>query len=159
MKKLMDRTEIAKAINFHTMPVVKLDLADSTQYGIKSAPVLIDNGTFRDGRPYYINSRIEAFTDSKKFAFSGECVSLSSSFGYSDLEDMLDYANAPIVKADSDFVLVVIDSNKRNAFPPQIMHTSKTVNAFCTTALRIVDEDNDAEMFISYAQYNGYIKG
>lgn len=50
MKFITERTEIAQTINFHKMPVVKMDLANKTEYGLVSEKVNIDNGTFRDGR-------------------------------------------------------------------------------------------------------------
>ena len=43
MKMLNTKQEIAVAINMHEMPVVRIDLADADEYGIKSQKVLIDN--------------------------------------------------------------------------------------------------------------------
>ena len=46
MKRLTERTEIAKAINFHKYPVVEIDVSKVDEYGIIGTKVLIDNGTF-----------------------------------------------------------------------------------------------------------------
>lgn len=141
MRKLTERTEIAKAINGHTMPVITLDLADATEYGIRSQKVLIDNGKFRDGFPYYIKSEVVAYADEKHFSFSQGCTCLSASFGYSDMEEMLEYRNAPIVKADEDVIIAVIDSKKKLAYNPMILHTSKRIDENCSTPLTFEDKD------------------
>lgn len=74
MKTLETKQEIAIAINMHEMPVVRIDLADADEYGIKSQKVLIDNGKFRrlnptdPDMPYLVRAEIRAFVDEKKLA-------------------------------------------------------------------------------------------
>lgn len=69
MKMLETKQEIAIAINMHEMPVVRIDLADADEYGIKSQKVLIDNGKFRrlnptdPDMPYLVRAEIRAFVD------------------------------------------------------------------------------------------------
>lgn len=76
MKTLETKQEIAIAINMHEMPVVRIDLADADEYGIKSQKVLIDNGKFRrlnptdPDMPYLVRAEIRAFIDEKKFTFA-----------------------------------------------------------------------------------------
>lgn len=41
MKTLETKQEIAIAINMHEMPVVRIDLADADEYGIKSQKALL----------------------------------------------------------------------------------------------------------------------
>lgn len=141
MKVLKERTEIAKAINSHKMPVITIDLADANEYGLKSEKVLIDNGTFKDGFPWYIHSEVNAYRDEGKFKFSQGSVGISASFTYYDIKEMLEYRNAPIVKADEDVIIAIIDSKKNQAYAPIILHTSKKIDAFCSTPLTFVDED------------------
>lgn len=43
---LKNRTDIAQTINGRNMTVVRLDIADVDDYGLKSEPVVIDNGKF-----------------------------------------------------------------------------------------------------------------
>lgn len=147
MRFITERTEIARTINFHEMPVVKMDLAKKTEYGLVSEKVNIDNGTFRDGTPYYIHSDIRIYRDEKKLTFHRGCTCLTDSFGYSDIVEMLETANAPIIKADSDFCLVVIDSEKRTALMPIVLHTGKRINAHCISPLMI--EENDLEAILA----------
>ena len=110
MRTLTERTEIAQAINGHKMPVITIDLADSDEYGLVSQKVLIDNGTYDDGFPYYIRSEVNAYRDEKKFRFKQGPVGISSSFTYYDMREMLEYRNAPIVKPDEDVIVAFIDS-------------------------------------------------
>lgn len=94
MKMLNTPQEIAVAINMHEMPVVRIDLADADEYGIKSQKVLIDNGKFKrlkptdPDMPYLVRAEIRAFVDEKKFTFTSYGCCLSNSFGYYDMEEL-----------------------------------------------------------------------
>lgn len=148
MKVLTKRTEIAKAINGHKMPVITIDLADADEYGLKSQKVLIDNGTFDDGFPFYLHSEIRAYNDETKFKFSQGGTMIKASFNYYDMAEMLEYRNAPIVKKDEDVIIAVIDSNKKVAYNPIVLHTSKRIDAHCSTPLTFVDEDYSTLPFL-----------
>lgn len=123
MRMLNTPQEIAVAINMHQMPVVRLDLADADEYGIKSQKVLIDNGKFKrlkptdPDMPYLVRAEIRAFVDKKKFTLASHGCCLSNTFAYYDMEELLDYANAPIIKRDSDVVLAIVDSRRKIAYP------------------------------------------
>lgn len=137
MKRLTERTEIASAINFRKYPVIKIDIAKRNEYGIEGTKVLIDNGTFRSGEPYYIKATLTAYRDEKTLTFHAGATCLHASFTYSDMEEMLEYSNAPIVKADQDILICLINSETREAYAPVILHTGKEVSAFCTTPLTL----------------------
>lgn len=151
MRILTERTEIAKAINGHTMPVITIDLADADHYGLKSQKVLIDNGKFRDGFPYYIKCEVRAYADEKYFKFSQGGVCLKASFGYYDMEEMLAYRNAPIVKADEDVIIAIIDSKNKVAYKPIVLHTTKRIDANCTTPLEFEDKDYSTTPYLILA--------
>lgn len=99
MKTLETKQEIAIAINMHEMPVVRIDLADADEYGIKSQKVLIDNGKFRrlnptdPDMPYLVRAEIRAFVDEKKFTFASYGCCLSNTFGYHDMEELAEFFN------------------------------------------------------------------
>ena len=59
MKFLETRTEIAKAINFKQYPTIRIDVSETDDYGIVGTHVLIDNGTFRTGEPYYVRATLQ----------------------------------------------------------------------------------------------------
>ena len=140
MKYFTERTEIAKAINGRQSPVVTIDLAQADEYGIVSEPVVIDGGTFSDGFPYMIHAKIRCYADAKKFTFSAGVVGIHSDFGYYDVMEMLEYRNAPVIKADSDVILVIKNSKERHCYIVGL-HTSKKVSKHCTTPLTF--EDNN----------------
>lgn len=150
MRTLTERTEIARAINEHKMPVISIDLADADEYGLVSQKVLIDNGTFDDGFPYYIRSEVRAYRDDRKFKFKQGPVGISASFSYSDMKEMLDYRNAPIVKPDEDVILAFIDSKNGVAYCPIILHTYKYVDPNCTVPL-VFSDDFDTRPFLRLA--------
>lgn len=148
MRIISERTEIATAINGHKMPVIVIDLADSDDYGLKSKPVLIDNGKFKgEDFPYYIKAHVRAYKGDSKFVFSGEVVCVSSDFGYDKMATMLKFRNAPIVKADQDVIISVIDSEHKLAFKPIVLHTSGRIVPFCTQPLSFVDDDYSTAVY------------
>lgn len=154
MRTITERTEIAKAINGHKMPVITIDLADKDDYGLRSQKVLIDNGTFEDGFPYYIRAELRAYADERRFKFSQGVVGISASFTYSDMKEMLDYRNAPIVKPDEDVVIAIIDSKEKMALCPIVLHTSGRIDANCTTPLAFTDTDADTRPYLKLAGFD-----
>ena len=140
MKKLTTRTEIAQAINFKQYPTITIDLSKRDDYGIAGAPVVIDNGKFSSGEPYYIHATLRAYNDEKNLTFSAGSSYLSDSFSYSDMEEILTYANAPVVKPDQEILICLIDSEKRQAYNPLVVRTSKRVNAHCSTPLTLTEK-------------------
>jgi hypothetical protein len=151
MKLITERKAIARTINGHKLPVITIDLADADEYGLKSQKVLIDNGTFRDGFPYYLHTELRAYADERKFKFSQGGTCLKASFGYYDMVEMLEYRNAPIVKADSDVIVCIIDSRTKLAYNPMVLHTTKRIDAHCSTPLEFIDNDYSTEPFLYIA--------
>ena len=98
--------------------------------------------------PYLVRAEIRAFVDEKKFTFASYGCCLSNTFGYHDMEELLDYANAPIIKRDSDVVLAIVDSRRKVAYKPIILHTRNRVDPNCQVPLGFTDEDNDATEYI-----------
>ena len=137
MKRLTERTEIASAINFRKYPVVKIDLSDIDDYGIKGAKVLIDNGFFRSGEPYYVKATLRAYNDEKVLKFHQYAHGLSASFTYHDIEEMLDYSSVPVIKADQDILICPINSVTREAYAPVILHTGKHLDPHSSTPLTL----------------------
>ena len=144
-KFFKERTEIAQAINGRKIPVVKIDIADVDEYGLVSEPVVIDNGVFKSRyglpeMPYMINAEIRVFSDEKKFTIKSYGTSIHSDFGYSDVDEMLKYRNAPVIEKDSDVLIVVVNSRTREAFAPFVLHTTDRINAHCSTPLSFVSD-------------------
>jgi hypothetical protein len=137
MKTLKSRTEIAQAINFRRYPVVEIDVSDRDDYGIRGTKVLIDNGTFHDGTPFLIQAELRSYNDEQVLKFSAGGFGISSSFGYSDIAEMLDYANAPVIHKDEDILIVPINRKTRTAYAPVILHTGNRVSANCMTPLQL----------------------
>lgn len=154
MRTITERAEIAKAINGHTMPVITIDLADADEYGLKSQKVLIDNGTYSDGFPYYIRSELRAYSDERKLKFSHGVVGLSASFTYHDMKEMLEYRNAPVVKPDEDVVIAIINSNDKTAYAPIVLHTGTHIDSNCTVPLVFTDAGEfDTRPFLKLAGF------
>ena len=141
MKLLMNRQDIAKAMNFGKYPVLRIDLADTDDYGLKGCKVRIDNGTFRTGEPYIIKAQLRVYRDAKKLTtFSGGAC-LSASFTYYDYVEMAENAMAPLIHPDEDVVVAVYDSKHNIPLAPFIIHTGKRVSSECISPLEFEDAD------------------
>lgn len=130
MKRLTERTEIAKAINFGKYPVIKIDLADRDEYGVKGTKVNIDFGG-----EYFIHAKIRSYSDTKYLQTSQGATMLSATISYDDYIEMVEYANAPVIKADQEIVIVMVDSENRVVYEPVIIKTGKRIDKFCSTPL------------------------
>lgn len=147
MKVLIERTEIAEAINFGKYPVLSIDLADKDDCGLKGCKIRIDAGTFRDGSPHIIAADLRVFRDSKKLTTSRGCTCLSDSFTYYDLKEMVDNAQAPIIKPGQEVVISVYDSKNNTALCPMIVRVSDRVDKFCSSPIEF-----------EYVDMSGFLK-
>ena len=141
MKRLNKRTEIGKALNFGEYPVLKIDLNDRDEYGLKGCKVRVDCGTFSTGERYLEQAELRVFRDEKKFRVKAYGGCLSASYCYSDLVKDLEYASAPIIAPDQDIVIVIYDSKTRQAWAPYLVHTGPRVNKHCSTPIGIEPVD------------------
>ncbi len=137
MKKIdiMNRTEIAKAINFGEYPVLTIDLADRDEYGLVGCKVRIDNGYFKSGERYFVNATLRVYSDEKYLTLSGENVYLKASYGYSDVKRMLEWANAPVIKPDQEVLIVITDSKNKCAYDAYRIRTGAKVRPNCIEPL------------------------
>lgn len=137
MKYLETRTEIGTAINSKQYPTIRIDVSKTDEYGIVGTHVLIDNGTFSTGEPYYVRATIRAFRDEGylKFKSYGSC--LHARFTYFDMEKILDYANAPVVKPNQEILVCLVDSVKRLVYKPVVLKTGAQVDPSCSTPLTL----------------------
>lgn len=120
MKFLTERTEIAKALNFNTRPVVDIDFANEENLIYMQGELVGFKAKVRvrwtyNGQTLYNKSNLKWFNDEKKIIVGNWGCCLSSSFGYQDLEEMVEYANTPILDKDMEFVLVLRNSKTRLA--------------------------------------------
>lgn len=149
MKYLTGRTEIAKALNFGKYPVIKLDVADK-KYQVELAGEMCGYHNIKVRIPYkdlLLNCTMSWFNDENEITFGSCGTCISSSFGYSDIMEDAEYANAPIIDKDTEFVLIVHNSQTQKACVI-LLKTSDYKNVNCQTALK-VDEKIDLSR-ISY---------
>lgn len=132
MKRLTERTQIAKAINFGKYPVIKIDLADKDEYGVKGTKVNIDFGG-----EYFIHATIRSYNDENYLTTTQGATTLKSSLNYGDYLEMIEYANAPVIKANQEIVIALIDSEKKEVYAPAIIKTGERIDKFCSTPLAL----------------------
>lgn len=132
MKSLNERKEIAQAINFNKYPVIKIDLSEHDEYGLKGTKVNIDFGA-----EYYLHAEIRAFNDTRYLTTTQGATVLSDSMSYSDYMEMVEYANAPVIKPNQEILIFTYDSKKKEIYPPVIIKTSEKIDRLCTTPLEL----------------------
>ena len=140
-KILTERTQMARAINFGKYPVLSIDLANTIEMfkgevcGFRGCPIRVPWDY--QGETYYERCQLKYFKDTKKFYISNSGCCIKNSFGYSDIEEMTEYANAPILDKNQEFVLVIYNSKKRSYFNPIILKTSNYKDIHCSSVLSI----------------------
>ena len=143
MKFLIERQEIAKALNFGKYPVINLDIEDeSKQFTIDDEVLGFSNIEVRiPTRDYTIQAQMKWYNDSKTITFGSSCTCISSSFGYQDVMEDVRYANAPIIDRNEEFILVLHSSKTKNAMV-LMLKTADCKDVNCSSTLR-VDEQID----------------
>jgi hypothetical protein len=131
MRRLIDRTDIAKAINFGKYPVIKIDLADRDDYGIRGTKVNIDFGG-----EYFIHGKIRSYDDERCLTATQGATCLSKEIYYDDYLEMVEYANAPTIKANQEIVIFMYNSMTKEVFAPAIITTGK-IDRFCSTPITL----------------------
>ena len=155
MKYAYTREDIARALNFGTYPVLTIDLADCDEYGLVGSPCRIDFGCFDNGAKWYKRAELRVYRDERKLAFHAWGSCLSASYTYSDFERQAKFAVAPIVKPDSEFVVAVHDSRRRELYAVLVVET-KGVNKFCSTPLGVEDVDMSRYVTLANARYGAW---
>lgn len=145
MKITNDRYEIARLLNFNKYPVLNLDIAkdkmkdDFFKGCYKGQKVRFE----------YFNNRNEKMLWHGTLAFfkdSGLCIQndsaiLKKDFGYYDIVEDLENANAPIIRENSECVVVIHDSKKELAMV--CLTTIKRIDRFCSTAYQFEEDFTD----------------
>ena len=150
MKMLKDRRELAMAINFGRYPVLKIDIADSDEYGLKGCKVRIDAGKFKNSDdPFFIEAELRVYRDEKKLTTSSGGAVLKNDFTYYDYVQMVERAQAPLIRAGEEVVVAVYDSRTQSAFAAILVRTGPKVRKFCSTPLDF--EDVDMTPFLALA--------
>lgn len=141
MELIKEKQELAMAMNFGKYPVLKIDLADADDYGLKGCKVRIDAGNFPSGEPWFIKAELRVYRDDCKLTTSAAPVGLSANFTHTDYFKMAEYATAPIIKPDQEVVVAIYDSKKAQAYAAVKVRTQKFVSRHCSTPIDFVDAD------------------
>lgn len=129
MKILKERTQIAEAINFDKYPVLTIDTSNTYEIGGKvvgfiGCKVRSNPSIFR-GVKLYDRCTLCWFEDKKIFTLSGSSVTLSARFGYTEIIEDVEYANAPIVEKNQEVVIIVYNSKTNQMLNPMIVNLEK----------------------------------
>lgn len=149
MEIIKSRTEIAQALNFGKYPVLKIDLSECDEHGLNGSKCRIDMGTFNDGTRWLEPAQINVYRDEKVLHFSAWGCCLSKDFTYHDFEEDLENSMTPIIKAESEFIVAVLDSKYREVYALYKVETGHTIR-HCTKPISC--EKVDMSQFIEIAR-------
>ena len=141
MLYLKDRQVIARAMNFGKYPVIRID-RETPKNGYDGffegdlVKVMTPSSRYQDlyevGNLYYCDG---------KYAISSHMVGLHADFGYSDVIEQLQIAQAPVVH-DGDIVVVIEDYPKTRTCAVRIMQICHVTSfTYPCASLKDVDED------------------
>lgn len=132
MKKLSERKEIGKAINFGEYPVIKIDLAEKDDFGIKGTKVRFDIG-----KDYYARGFIRAYKDKGVLVTYLNSTMIKNGYSYNDYLEDIEYANAPIIKEKQEILICLYDSSSKLVFNPVLIYTGDKMDRFCLEPLKL----------------------
>lgn len=132
MKKLSERREIAEAINFGKYPVIKIDLSNTDEYGIRGTKVRFDIG-----RDYYLRGEIRAYKDTKYLVTVLRASMLKSEYSFYDFIEDVEYANTPIIKENQEILICLYNKDAKVVFNPVVIKTGSKINPFCSEPLKL----------------------
>lgn len=138
MKYLTDRQEIAQAMNFGKYPVIRIDVETPVRGGVLQGDmvkVAAPNDRCPDN---YICGHVMKFDDDDRYVIMPENVCLKADFGYSDVVRMLGYAQAPMLHAGEEVVLIE-DAPKQKAARVRMMRIPDSVRDFVFPTCRLED--------------------
>lgn len=147
MKCLIDRKEIAQAMNFGKYPVVRIDIETPKAGwdGVFEGDLVRVESPSKRYPGSYIRGRLMKYPeDGNRYTIMPDTVCLHSDFGYGDVIEMLGYAQAPMLHA-GETVVVIEDAPKQRAARVRIMKVSDTVRDFVYPTCYLEDVEEQRE--------------
>ena len=150
MKFLRERKEIAKAINIDHIPVITMDISNpmdgypdcyegsrlNIAYAYKSDRTLYCEVTARMYGDEFGNECHDAPWFYKRIHLSTHCICLQDSFSVRDVDKMVEWSNARVVKPEDK---VIVYFRAENEAYLRLMKVGKRIDPFCQTATMLED--------------------
>lgn len=144
MRFLTDRHEIAKAINFGKYPVLTLnrenrpfaDIAPDSDFA-KGCRVRVA-WDHKDSRYEGMTTNGNIYIEDGRIAISNDSTMIKASFGYSDIMEMANEANTPIVHRGQEVVVIEEWPSKKEC-RVRMMKVSDRIDIHCSTVARLED--------------------
>lgn len=127
MKFLTDRKEIAKALNFGEYPILDIDIDKAKDGYAVGCDVKVAYNTRNYGE---LETQGNIIVENGKEYITNNAVCIKSSFGVRDVQEMIRWAKAPVVRAGQE-VAVVRHSTEYGVFTVEIMKISNRIDAHC----------------------------
>ena len=139
MKLLKERTEIAKAMNFGKYPVLRINLEDhagfdTTDYCV-GEKVRVAYESKRYGE---MHTRGKIYIEKGKVAISSNSTCVHSDFGYTDVMEMAEWANTPVVRAGQEVVVIMYIPTAKMCIV-RMMKVGDRIDPHCMVAVTLED--------------------
>lgn len=151
MKFLVDRHEIAQAINIDRIPVITIDITkcmDGYEHCYEGDKVLVTDP--KHGR--HVRCTVKMYGDDngnndylhpwfyKTICLMNPGAYISASFGYSDVMEMVEWSKSKVLDAGEEVIVMFNDRENKYCYLRR-MRVSDSVNLHCQTAATLVDVD------------------
>lgn len=153
MKFITKREEIARKINIEGIPVLTVDISKCMrgfENCYEGSKVRLSGGYSKGYEHLFTECTVKMYRDEpgndcydtpwmyKTIILSGGCICLHSGFGLSDMDEMVEWSNTKVLKAD-ETVLVYFRGEKMACL--REMKVGSRINPHCSTVAVLVDVD------------------
>lgn len=144
MKYLTDRQEIAMAMNFGQNPVLTINMEDRQYEGSDFALGCKFRVAWDDSRSQFkdMSSRCNLCVENGELFAFGHGACIHSDFGRSDVLEMAEWAQAPLIHKGQQ-VIVIQDYPSRRKCLVRVMKASDRMDTHCVQVLSFRDIEDD----------------
>lgn len=149
---ITDRQKIAFLMNSGEFPVLSIDFENEMRgysgcYTGCKVNVVPKSKRLADSK-CWTRGTLKFFGDCKKFEIMPETVCLSDSFGYRDVMEMADFANAPLIEEGQKVVLLQVFPNSKYCMVSvmRVGHVADHVYPVCCLE-ELTDEEFESMSF------------
>ena len=142
MKYLTDRHEIALAMNFRKYPVLRIKMDEPKDgyndlYEGDTVEVATPSARYPDSR-----ERGNLICSEGKYEILTYGCGLDASFGYRDMMEMLEWAQAPLLHAN-ETVIVIEDYPEHRTCKVHVMRVPAKISKFTTPCCTLEEVEDD----------------
>lgn len=120
MRLVVNPNDICRIIGERIYPVVEVDISNIDERGIIGPNVFI-----RDKNFGFVRGRLIIPKGGYFLRIVVDCSEVSGGFSYEDMKGLMDCAKSPVIRPDSQFLIVFTDTATRKCTKPVVVQTGR----------------------------------